>query len=304
MWLGREEGLVSVEVLHACDWSGDEVDIAEQVAHEASVISPILESLHSSGVDFSVNILLDDTDLRINAEAESLAATAAWNKTGIPLDNVCSERLLSNSAGRMVDFYVGQNRQRDFGSLGVSGRFPLVDALKEGQAWLGNEGRPRPRMALAQAGLIEEGADPRGPSSSPPAGSSRGSRLHSIAVDIEMWSGYQSSPVWSCAWLAAWWQLVRLGFGSEEDLDDAIVGGSRAKGLVGSQTLTVLPTGLLEVEYAVRLLLSRMLPSHAATNLDDSDGFLNPTPWQTEPVLDRISYVFIPAPTAAPEGLE
>jgi hypothetical protein len=34
---------------------------------------------------------------------------------------------------------------------------------------------------------------------------------HSIFVDIELWDGPADQPLWSCPFLAAVWQLQRLG---------------------------------------------------------------------------------------------
>ncbi|MDQ7904275.1 SCO2522 family protein [Phytohabitans sp. ZYX-F-186] len=108
---------------------------------------------------------------------------------------------------------------------------------------------------------------------------------HSIFMDVEIWDESRQGRVWSCAFLAAVWQLVRLGLLRNEgepvmvprtwdgewpeDWDQlpAIVRlNPSAAPFSAYRTYSVLPVSFLPVEGAVRTIISQFWPDSDAMN--------------------------------------
>ncbi|MBC2867944.1 SCO2522 family protein [Streptomyces mexicanus] len=141
-------------------------------------------------------------------------------------------------------------------------------------------------------------------------------RRHSVFLDVEMWSeDADGHRTWSCPFLAAVWQLGRLGLlrhegdpvftphphpagGFPDDWDElpALVRlNPRADPFAAYRTCSVLPNRFLPVEHAVRVVLDQIEVDRAALHqvaersarehLDVPDS-----------VADRVSYVFYAGP--------
>jgi hypothetical protein len=141
-------------------------------------------------------------------------------------------------------------------------------------------------------------------------------RRHSVFLDVEMWSeDTDGHRTWSCPFLAAVWQLGRLGLlrhegdpvftphphpagGFPDDWDElpALVRlNPRADPFAAYRTCSVLPGRFLPVEHAVRVVLDQIEVDRAALrqvaersareHLDVPDS-----------VADRVSYVFYAGP--------
>ncbi|GAA2874738.1 SCO2522 family protein [Streptomyces mexicanus] len=141
-------------------------------------------------------------------------------------------------------------------------------------------------------------------------------RRHSVFLDVEMWSeDADGHRTWSCPFLAAVWQLGRLGLlrhegdpvftphphpagGFPDDWDElpALVRlNPRADPFAAYRTCSVLPSRFLPVEHAVRVVLDQIEVDRAALrqvaersareHLDVPDS-----------VADRVSYVFYAGP--------
>ncbi len=141
-------------------------------------------------------------------------------------------------------------------------------------------------------------------------------RRHSVFLDVEMWSeDADGHRTWSCPFLAAVWQLGRLGLlrhegdpvftphphpagGFPDDWDElpALVRlNPRADPFAAYRTCSVLPGRFLPVEHAVRVVLDQIEVDRAALHqvaersarehLDVPDS-----------VADRVSYVFYAGP--------
>src|SRR5690606_35636054 len=101
---------------------------------------------------------------------------------------------------------------------------------------------------------------------------------HSVFVDVELWDERAGARTWSCAYLAAVWQLLRLGLLRRDgapvtvprpwpevlpqawDLLPAVVQvNPRAAPFTAYRTFSVLPVGFLSTEHAVRTILSQVL---------------------------------------------
>jgi hypothetical protein len=133
---------------------------------------------------------------------------------------------------------------------------------------------------------------------------------HSIFVDVELWDEGRGGRTWSCPFLAAVWQLLRLGMLRNEgepvavpqpwtndwpddwDLLPAVVKlNPNAAPFSAYETVSVLPTRFLQIEIAVRTILSQVWPDQdVARQLRESaqrDGVELPAE-----LVGRISYVF------------
>nr|WP_194819750.1 SCO2522 family protein [Nocardia sp. XZ_19_385] len=117
-----------------------------------------------------------------------------------------------------------------------------------------------------------------------------GRREHSIFLDVELWHNRGASRRWSCAFLAAVWQLLRLGMlryhgaavaepqewstGREwpirwKELPPVIRLNPSAEPFTAYRTLSMLPKRYLPIEHAVRVILDHLaldddVAAHAA----------------------------------------
>ncbi len=145
----------------------------------------------------------------------------------------------------------------------------------------------------------------------PPAQNAK--RRHSIFVDVELWDTDSRGRTWSCPFLAAVWQLLRLGllrndgdlplrpqprtevFPSDWDSLPAVVQLNPAAAPFSAYTtLSVLSSRFLPVELAVRTILSQVavdaeVLKQVLTRSGGEDIRLE------EELVDRISYIFIGA---------
>lgn len=183
---------------------------------------------------------------------------------------------------------------------GSSGFRPPVSRT----GWLTN-GRRTPSHRTSAA------LDATGAVWAPP--SETGARGHSVFVDVELWSGPEDERLWSCAFLASVWQLVRLGllrhdgqavltptpwdaeeFPAEWDALPPVVRlNPLATPFTAYATCSVLPARFLPVEHAVRVVLDQVhVESEALRQVAErsaAEGLPVPTA-----VVDRTSYVFPP----------
>lgn len=135
-------------------------------------------------------------------------------------------------------------------------------------------------------------------------------RNHSVFVDVELWHDKGGTRTWSCAYLAAVWQLLRLGlirdggkavarprpwdgeFPAEwDDLPAISQLNPRAKPFSAYRTFSVLPTRFLPVENAVRIILSQVSTTPAV--LDQIAARSAQENITISPELtDRVDYLF------------
>jgi hypothetical protein len=133
---------------------------------------------------------------------------------------------------------------------------------------------------------------------------------HSVFVDVELWNEPRGGRVWSCAFLASVWQLVRLGmlrhqgqpvampqewdgaFPSDWNRLPAVLKlNPKAAPFNAYRALSILDNRFLTTEHAVRTVLSQVSvdPRIIAQVVERGRGEKLVLP--SEPV-DRISYVF------------
>ncbi|MCT7351380.1 SCO2522 family protein [Streptomyces sp. 15-116A] len=134
-------------------------------------------------------------------------------------------------------------------------------------------------------------------------------RRHSVFLDVELWNDTDGQRTWSCPFLAAVWQLARLGLlraegepvlvpephtGLPDDWDDlppVVQLAPKAAAFTAYRTCSVLPNRFLPVEHAVRVVLDQTEVDQEALRqvAERAQGESVTLP---DPVAERISYVF------------
>lgn len=143
----------------------------------------------------------------------------------------------------------------------------------------------------------------------PPA--ENGARNHSIFVDVELWNEQDGQRVWSCPFLAAVWQLLRLGLLRNlgepvavpvplagelperwADLPAIVALNPRAAPFSAYRSASVLASRFLPIELAVRTILSQVYVDPEADRqvIERSRQESLDVPAE---VIDRLSYVFL-----------
>ncbi|MEU0406542.1 SCO2522 family protein [Streptomyces griseorubiginosus] len=148
-------------------------------------------------------------------------------------------------------------------------------------------------------------------------------RNHSVFMDVELWSERDGRRLWSCPFLAAVWQLARLGLlrhlgepvlvprswngeGFPDDWDQLppLLGlNGSAPPFSAYRTCTLLPNRFLAVEDAVRLILDQTdVDAEALRQVAERsarEGLAVPAA-----IAQRATYVFYegPADSGSPEG--
>ena len=218
-----------------------------------------------------------------------LAASAA---AGLEIDYLARESACAESDGIPVARMVA-GRLTALPSLGANGsRPPTVES-----GWLCNGERSPVQNQEAM----------RRTDWQPPT--EIGARNHSVFVDVELWHDHNGTRTFSCAYLAAIWQLLRLGVLRHEgadivrprqvaelpdrwdELPPIVQLRAAAAPFCGYRTFSVLPSRFLQVEHAVRVILSQTsLPKELLDQVVDRgsrDGLTVP-----RDVTERIDYVF------------
>ncbi|MEV6770788.1 SCO2522 family protein [Nocardia sp. NPDC051030] len=148
-----------------------------------------------------------------------------------------------------------------------------------------------------------------------------GARNHSIFLDVQLWSHYLEEVAgaqvqrtkWSCPFLAAIWQLLRLGMirddgalvakperwtGSWPDdwwkLPAVIQLTERPEGFAAYRALSVLPYGYLGIEHAVRTILDHLqVDEEVYAKLTERGATERPPVQVPERVTRRLNHVFM-----------
>ncbi|WP_327293293.1 SCO2522 family protein [Streptomyces sp. NBC_01198] len=268
----------------------------------------------------STCLLVDDYFGRLSAPAVLLPRLLAEaGKAGLTIDYLARESGCVEADGRLL-------------AEGLLRR--LVDAPPPFMLGAGEDGRPQAR----ETGRLSNGRypvafEPRQAMSPvlrrhPPTETE--AHRHSVFMDVELWDdgfrdgpppsaepahAYRDTRVWSCSFLAAVWQLTRLGLlrdrgrgvvhprplGPEgppqhwDELPPVVQLNPTAAPFAAYRTCSVLPVGLMPVEHAVRVILSQVDVDPDArrqvTERSAREGA--PVP---DVVADRASYVFYEGP--------
>lgn len=137
-------------------------------------------------------------------------------------------------------------------------------------------------------------------------------RRHSVFVDVELWREAESGRQWSCAFLAAVWQALRLGqlrLGGESpvrpvdlvtdtvadtwsDFPAVMRTSPQAPSLFAYRTFSVLGDRFLSIEHAVRVILNQIAVDPLVTTQTNARAVREDVPLPTE-LPERISYLFL-----------
>lgn len=249
----------------------------------------------------STCVLVDDyfTRLRTPAEVVPMLLSAA-RRHGLQIDYLVRESSCATANGvALAELVAG--RLTALPPPGTNGSRPPVSE----SGWLCNGQRSPadgPREAMRRTDWT------------PPV--EIGARNHSVFVDVELWRDVDDREtgrvqrLYSCAFLAAVWQLLRLGLlrhdgasvvrpvpvgqslpTSWDDLAPITVLRSGAQPFCAYRTFSVLPSRFLQVEAAVRVILEQVAPQAEVlaqlANRADRDGM----PFSSD-VTRRVDYVF------------
>ncbi|MFJ1971239.1 SCO2522 family protein [Streptomyces sp. NPDC087903] len=252
----------------------------------------------------STCFLIDDYFSRLATPAELLPPLLkAAEQAGLTIDYLARESGCAATdprrpeRGGLAEFVLG--RLVETPPAGSRGFRPPLSRT----GWLTNGRRaPAQRTAAALSAA---------PSWQPP--SETGARGHSVFVDVELWDENADRRTWSCAFLAAVWQLARLGllrdngravltptgwdpaaFPDDWDaLPPLLRLNPSAAPFTAYYTCSVLPSRFLPVEHAVRVILEQTQVDAGAlgqvVRRSADEGFPVPAG-----VVERTSYVFPP----------
>jgi hypothetical protein len=212
----------------------------------------------------STCFLIDDYFTRFSSPATVLPAVReAARAGGLEIDYVARESACAMADGVAIASLL-TGRLTTLPAPGTNGSRPPaleVGWLSNGQRSPGHDEREAMRRRV-WAPPVEIGAV-----------------NHSVFVDVELWSEKDGRRTWSCACLAAVWQLLRLGILRDaganvvhpkllsgdppEDWDDlppVVQLNPTAAPFCAYRTLSVLPARYLHIEHAVRIILEQVAP--------------------------------------------
>jgi hypothetical protein len=274
-------------------------DVAEWVATGRRALAA---SLGNRTPRVSTCFLVDDYFTRFSSPAELVPQILdAAGASGLTVDYVARESACAEADGVPLAALVEARLVAD-PPPGTNGSRPPPAVT----GWLSN-GQRSPATASAEA---MKDVQPW----TPPA--QNAVNRHSIFVDVELWSEAGGERTWSCPFLAAVWQLLRLGVlrnlgevvatprlwqqpafpASWDDLPAVIRLNPAAAPFSAYRTLSVLAPRFLPVEHAVRTILSQVAVDTAV--LDEiAERARREKIELPGDLVERIDYVFAPVTT-------
>ncbi|MEU5090201.1 SCO2522 family protein [Streptomyces sp. NPDC021356] len=221
-------------------------------------------------------------------------------------------------AGLVVDYLARES------GCAVTGKVPVAEAVAGRLVEEPPPGSYGNRPPAAQTGWLANGE--RSPVARAPQAMKTAAawqppretavRRHSVFLDVELWSDdAEGRRTWSCPFLAAVWQLGRLGLLRNEgdpvfdphphsadafpddwdDLPALLRLNERADPFAAYRTCSVLPSRFLPVEHAVRVVLDQIEVDRGA--LDQvAERSARERVTVPDSVADRVSYVFYAGP--------
>jgi hypothetical protein len=219
----------------------------------------------------------------------------AARTNGVPIDYIVRESACADADGVPLADLVLERIVADPAPGTNGSRPPPRDA-----GWLSNGKRSPGTHAAEAMTVVDRWSPPK----------ENAANRHSIFVDVELFDAVKGKRRWSCAFLAAVWQLLRLGLlrqaGQPVALPTAWDGAypddwSRlpavlklnpsAAPFAAYRSHSVLSSRFLPTEHAVRTILSQVLVdpalTHEAQRRADAEGIALPLA-----AGERMSYVF------------
>ncbi|MFE9448489.1 SCO2522 family protein [Streptomyces sp. NPDC006739] len=296
---------VSLEVGHL--YAEDHLAGPERLRAHFAAVRPWIDAVRASVTGpagrprISTCFLVDDYFTPFSSPAEVLPVLLAEaERAGVTIDYLARESACAEADGVPLAQHTLQ-RLVESPVPGSDGSRP--PARQTG--WLANGARGpggAPAQAMAEA-----------PGWRPPAETA--ARRHSIFTDVELWDDREGRRTWSCPFLAAVWQLARLGLLREDGrpVPEPAGPGDRpwpdhwsalppltrlvpdAAPFTAYLTWSVLGARFLPVENAVRVVLDQVAvdPQALAQTAERSAREGLPVPAS---VAERASYVFYREP--------
>ncbi|KAF4409978.1 MULTISPECIES: SCO2522 family protein [Streptomyces] len=280
---------------------------AGRLREHFALVRPWVDAVRASAAGngkrprISTCFLIDDYFTRFSSPAELVPLLLAEaDRCGLTVDYLARESGCAVADGVQIAAAV-EARLVELPPPGSDGSRPPVSET----GWLANgERTPGSAGAEAMAGLTTW---------SPP--NETAARRHSVFADVELWDDRDGRRTWSCPFLAAVWQLARLGLlryrgepvlrprpwpdgGFPHDWDalpPLIQLSPSAAPFAAYRTCSVLPSRFLPVEHAVRVVLSQIQtdPDALRQVAERSAREGVPVP---DAIADRASYVFYAGP--------
>lgn len=252
----------------------------------------------------STCFLVDDYFTRFSSPAELIPLIRAQAAAaGLGIDYLARESGCASADGG-APAEVVESRLVETPPEGSSGSRPTAREA----GWLANGQRTPVSGALEAMGRVVPWSPP----------SETGANRHSVFVDVELWSeDATSGRVWSCSFLAAVWQLARLGLLRRHGrpvlepralppgrplpddwsaLPPLLRLSDSPAPFAAYRTASVLPSRFLPVEHAVRVVLGQFEADATALRqiADRAAGEHLRVPAE---IADRVAYVFYPGPS-------
>jgi hypothetical protein len=294
---------VSVEIGHLYmeDLAGGENAVRRTFAAVAPWVRaarvPQAIGCEKKSVRLSTCFLIDDYFSRFSSPAAVIPMVlAAAEQEGLEIDYLARESACADAGGVSLAGLTLGSLVTEPAPGTTGGRPPLTET-----GWLTN-GQRSPSTARGEAMAR------RGPWQ-PPRENAR--RRHSIFVDVELWDEQDGRRTWSCAMLAAVWQLMRLGLLRDygrpvvtpqdwtdpsfpdnwDELPPVVRLNRRAAAFAAYTTLSVLSPRFLSVELAVRTILSQFAGDVTVLAEAADRAARDAMPLPAE-LVDRVRYVF------------
>ena len=266
---------------------------------ERAIRQRCVDELEPTTARISTCFLVDDYFTQFSSPREVVPQIVeAASAAGIRLDYLAREAACARADGVELASLVLSRLVPD-PPPGTTGARPPVSAT----GWLCN-GERSPQEAVTEA--MQQVVPWRPPSEN-------GANNHSIFVDVQLWDEVDGVRRWSCPYLAAVWQLLRLGLlrnmgatvaqpqvwegaypASWNELPAVIRLEERAAAFSAFRTCSILAGRFLQIESAVRTILSQVDVGPAIRRqMQERAGAERPGPIQLPvELIERIEYVF------------
>lgn len=293
---GKKNSFLSIELPHFyISQFSEKPDIIEKgLAASKIFLDPIVAILEKKKKNYSTVCLVDDYFVRKGQENEIekfiQSYRNACEKLSIRLDYIVFEGQCSKSVKNFPPILPEPNQGA--GSRGG----PYTNQLSDNKDWLSNGDVFRDKYIDVNQGfganfLSNELSD------------IKPHKEHALFLDVQLSKPGESKNlaylneeklVYSCPFLAAWWQLIRLGMHSDEDGNFLIPENSwqrdGAHPMTAERTLTFVAPDFLPVEHAVNCILNNVIPSDKQLrHLNRTGKTENGKP--TLSLANRLSYV-------------
>jgi hypothetical protein len=253
--------------------------------------------LRPAAARISTCFLIDDYFTRFSSPRELVPHIAeAARQTGVQIDYLAREAGCARAGDVDLARLVLARLVPD-PPPGSTGLRPPVTAT----GWLCN-GERSPQQELSEA--------MRAPTVWRPP-SENGANRHSVFVDVQLWDEVNDERIWSCPYLAAVWQLLRLGLLRHEgkpvvtpvrvqeypetwpELPPIIQLAEQAAPFSAFRTVSVLGDNFLPIEHAVRTILGQVDVDQAIrSQMVERAAAERPPLLLPAEVVKRITYVF------------